>query len=198
VHNLLQPFWARFAIANNQHVRLIAQTFIDLQVESDTLSVSGAGTITAANNGYRSGLSAISGDSSPKTGLVADYQVGPMANHFGYLGTFYYPTSGSSTSLTNLVNAGSRTASAASLYHYTTRVDQTKDSSTVDIGFHYIALDGNDDPNDSDSDGLPDYFEDRNGNGSSTPDNNETAWQDSSDLGLQVIITEPKSNSNIP
>ncbi len=131
--------------------------------DCDTLSASGM--ITAANNGYRSGLTAISGESSPKTGLVPDYQAGPMANHLGRLGNYYYPASGGSTSLFNLVNAGSRTASAAGLYHYTTRTDQTKDSSTVDIGFHYIALNGSNQPMDNDQDTFPDYLEDRNGNG---------------------------------
>jgi hypothetical protein len=33
VHDLLQPFWVRLAIANNQHAQLVAQTFIDLQDE---------------------------------------------------------------------------------------------------------------------------------------------------------------------
>lgn len=33
VHPLLQPFWATLGIANNQHARLVAQTFIDLQDE---------------------------------------------------------------------------------------------------------------------------------------------------------------------
>ena len=52
---------------------------------------------------------------------------------------------------------------------------------------------------DTDGDGIPDYLEDRNGNG--TVDSGETDWQNSNgaaDLGLKVWITEPKSNSNIP
>ena len=51
-------------------------------------------------------------------------------------------------------------------------------------------------PSDSDGDGIPDYLEDRNGNG--VTDTGETNWQDPNDLGLKVWITEPKSNSNIP
>jgi hypothetical protein len=51
-------------------------------------------------------------------------------------------------------------------------------------------------PLDYDGDGLPDYFEDRNGN--NVTDTGETNWQDQNDLGLKVWITEPKSNSNIP
>jgi hypothetical protein len=45
-------------------------------------------------------------------------------------------------------------------------------------------------------DGIPDYLEDRDGNG--TPDSRETDWQSASDLGLGVWITEPKNNSNLP
>jgi len=36
----------------------------------------------------------------------------------------------------------------------------------VDIGYHYVAVDGNNVLLDNDSDGLPDYLEDSNGNGS--------------------------------
>jgi hypothetical protein len=49
---------------------------------------------------------------------------------------------------------------------------------------------------DTDRDGLPDYLEDRNGNGSA--DSGETDWQNPSDLGFKVWITEPKGNSNVP
>jgi len=97
--------------------------------------------------------------------------------------------------LSLLVNAGSRTAAAAGLYHHTTRTDQTKDSSTVDIGFHYIGLNGSQ-PNDYDLDGIADYSEDWDGDGSL--DSGEINWQSASDLGFSVFITEPKSNSNFP
>ena len=64
-----------------------------------------------------------------------------------------------------LVEAGSRTAAEAGLYHYTTQLSQEKEgNSQVDIGYHYVAL--NDGTSvDSDGDGLPDYQEDSNGNG---------------------------------
>jgi hypothetical protein len=65
------------------------------------------------------------------TGLTADYQSGP-------LGDFYYPSSGSGD-LFALVNAGSRSASAAGLTGYTTQANQAHDCDTVDIGFHYMA-----------------------------------------------------------
>ena len=70
-----------------------------------------------------------------------------------------------------LTNAGSQTADLAGLYHYTTTTNQVKETnSTVDIGYHYVAVGTN---------GLPfltwmgmgllDYLEDANGNGTLIP-----------------------------
>jgi hypothetical protein len=106
------------------------------------------------------------------------------------LGDFYLP-SGSP-----LIDAGSRLASAAGLYHYTTQTNQTLDTLTVDIGYHYVAVNANGQPLDTDNDGLPDYLEDANGNG--LVDSGETNWQDPADLGFRVYITEPKGQSNLP
>jgi hypothetical protein len=90
----------------------------------------------------------------------------------GHLGRFYLPTN------STLVNAGSLAANTAvGLYHFTTQTNQVKETnSTVDIGYHYVAWDiaGNK-PVDTDGDGAPDYWEDRNGNGSA--DGGETDWQ---------------------
>ena len=109
---------------------------------------------------------------------MRDYQAGP-------LGTNYYPTSGSG--LYQLVNAGSRSASAAGLYHHTVRVDQAKEAAVfahVAIGYHYMALDTSGQPQDTDKDGLADYVEDRNGNG--VQDSGETSFNnaDSDNDGL--------------
>jgi hypothetical protein len=114
------------------------------------------------------------------------YQAGP-------LGSFYYPTNGGTNSLTSLINAGSRSATNAGLYHFTTTTNQVKEASTqVDIGYHYVAVDASTgQPLDYDGDGSSDYLEDRNGNG--TADSGETSWQSADDLGLTILITQPKS-----
>jgi hypothetical protein len=83
----------------------------------------------------------------------------------GPLGNYYQPAT------SPLIDQGSRTADLASLYHYTTQTNQVKEAnSPVDIGFHYVAVDANSIPIDTDHDGVPDYLED--GNGADDP----TSW----------------------
>ncbi len=149
------------------------------------LTVSSSSTNIApvnSNNGYHNttNLPATSGGDVTLAGV--DYQPGPLGN-------YYYPTNG--TNLFSLVNAGSRNADLAGLYHHTVRVDQLNETnSVVDIGFHFMAVDINGIPLDSDGDGIPDYLEDRNGNGGC--DSTETDWQSSNSgmsgaAGLQVF-----------
>ena len=108
-------------------------------------------------------LNSVGGDQFPS---VADYQTGP-------LGSYYYPTNGGN--LSQLIHAGSRSAAAASLYHYTVTTDQVVEgTNTVSIGYHYVAVDTNGIPLDSNGDGIPDYLEDANGNG--LDDSGETNW----------------------
>jgi hypothetical protein len=105
----------------------------------------------------------------------------------GPLGEYYH-------SSTNLLNAGSRGAHLAGLYHHTVLTSQVKEGTTqVDIGYHYVAtLPGTAIPQDTDGDGIPDYLEDRNGNGVHDPGAGETNWQQSENgttgvPGLQVF-----------
>src|SRR5690606_27760941 len=66
----------------------------------------------------------------------------------GWLGQYYL--SGSS----DLIDAGSRNADDAGLYHHTSQTDQTREAaSIVNLGYHCIALNGGV-PWDSDNDGL--------------------------------------------
>jgi hypothetical protein len=87
-----------------------------------------------------------------------------------FAGSFYIPTN------SPLINAGSRTANLAGLYHFCAVTNQVKETnSVVDIGFHFVAFNlGTGQPADQDGDGLADYLEDRNGNG--TADAGETSW----------------------
>ncbi|MBI5386478.1 MAG: hypothetical protein HZA90_17540 [Verrucomicrobia bacterium] len=91
----------------------------------------------------------------------------------GPLGDFYQVT-------TNLLNAGSRNATNAGLYHFTTTTNQVKEgTSQVDRGLHYVAatnIAGVWVPMDTDGDGIPDYSEDRSGDGQLTPALSETDW----------------------
>src|SRR5207244_2058788 len=95
----------------------------------------------------------------------------------GLLGRYYYSTT--DNNLSTLINVGSRTAAAAGLYHYTVKTSNQKEgddtaSTLVDIGFHYMAVDSNGNPKDAAGDGIADYFEDKNGNG--TTDSGETSY----------------------
>ena len=71
---------------------------------------------------------------------------------------------------------GQRTAAAAGLFHYVTEAGPQKEAATqVDIGFHYVAT-ANGLPNDTDGDGIADYLEDRNGNGTTELSLGETDY----------------------
>jgi hypothetical protein len=86
-----------------------------------------------------------------------------------WLGRFYQPTN------SPLIHAGSTTADQAGLYHFTVTTNQVIESTnTVSIGYHYVATNGSGNPLDKDSDGVPDYLEDANGNG--LVDDGETNW----------------------
>jgi len=110
----------------------------------------------------------------------------------GVLGSYYQATN------SPFLNTGSRNATNAGLYHYCVTTNNVKETNTVvDMGLHYIAVDLSTGlPYDFDGDGIPDWLEDFNGNGS--VDSGETNWQDAGDSGLRVLITRPKNNSVIP
>ncbi|HEY6182197.1 MAG TPA: chitobiase/beta-hexosaminidase C-terminal domain-containing protein [Terriglobales bacterium] len=123
----------------------------------DTVTLSANGAVPNSYNCYISTTTLPNSGGGDRTITTRDYQTGP-------LGTNYLPTTGGQ--LSTLINAGSRTADQAGLYHYATTPNQIKDgNSVVDIGAHFMVLGQNNLPVDSDLDGLPDYVEDSNGNG---------------------------------
>jgi hypothetical protein len=120
--------------------------------------------LTNGNNAYilcNSQLNPTNANNVVMTNSLA-YQNGP-------LGGFYQSTN------SPLIDMGSTTANLVGLYHYTTLTNETKEfNTTVDIGYHYVAVDGSGKPIDSNSDGVPDYLQDANGNG--IVDGGETDW----------------------
>jgi hypothetical protein len=93
------------------------------------------------------------GGSHDANSVSFNWQVGP-------LGRFYLPTN------SVLIDVGHTTADLVGLYHFTTQTNQVKETnSTVDIGYHYVAVDWSGNPIDSNGDGIPDYLQDVNGNG---------------------------------
>jgi hypothetical protein len=153
----------------------------------------GGGGFVHGHNGYANTTPMSGSQGGDKPNLVTDYQVGA-------LGIYYYPTN--SGNLSQLIDQGSRGADAAGLYHYTTATNQVnpvfEGFSTVDIGFHYVAVDSNGEPLDTNQDLVPDYLQDGNGNGN--VDSGEADWQDTQhgDTGLRVLITRPKAGTKVP
>jgi hypothetical protein len=95
----------------------------------DHLTLSGYHATDFSHNAYIS----TSGPASPPP--AADKVLTDLAYATGPLGDYYQ------LETSPLVNAGSRSTADAGLYHYTTQIPQTKEAdSTVDIGFHYVAL----------------------------------------------------------
>jgi hypothetical protein len=119
--------------------------------------------VVNAYNGY-TGTTALPNGTHNQTLSSMAYQPGPLS-------PYYIPTNSA------LIDAGSRYATNAALYHFTTTTNQVIEGGTkVDIGAHWVGLSALGLPLDTDGDGLADYAEDLNGNGvydSAT----ETDWQ---------------------
>ncbi len=111
------------------------------------------------------------------------------------LGRFYLPHNVASHS--TLTNSGSANADTLGFYHFTVFTNQVKEAATkIDIGYHSVATDTSGNPLDADSDGLPDYLEDFNGN--NALNSGETATGSASDWGLKVFITRPRKGGQLP
>jgi len=115
----------------------------------------------AGKNAYVATANQLSFDGTPVVLSSLNYASGP-------LGRYYLAD-------TALENQGSRAAAEATLWHFTTRPSQAKEgASQVDIGLHFVAVDGTGKAIDTDGEGLGDYAEDIDGNG--TVDSGETSF----------------------
>lgn len=151
--------------------RTVGWSFKDNLLDSCTLS----NCLPNLTNNYNAYFQSSSFYSTYGTNLY-DKVLTNLAYQAGPLGPYYY-----ATGQTGLIDVGSRNATNAGLYHFTTTTNQVKEgTSQVDIGFHYVAVDANGYLLDYDSDGLPDYVEDSNGNG--LPDSGETNWTEPNSL----------------
>ena len=113
----------------------------------DSCSVATNSTITNGFNAFINSPVALSGTSN----LIS---TNPIIYQTGALGSFYQPTN------SPLLDAGSTTADQAALYHFTTTTNQAKEAnSIVDIGYHYVAVDGTGKPLDANGNGVPDYLD---------------------------------------
>jgi hypothetical protein len=104
-----------------------------------------------------------------------------QAYAIGALGNYYLPPSA-----TGLLGTGSRSAGAASLYHFTSLLTNAKEAAgQVNIGPAYLAP-AYGAPVDSNNDGIPDFIADRNGDGNE--DGDEMPWTSQNNGALAILI----------
>lgn len=138
---------------------------------NQVLEGTGTTTVLRSNNAFTSGTpNSLPGSGGDQMNFTLNYAV-------GVLGEFYVPSTAST-----IIDKGSRAPSAAGLFHYTTRnTAGSKEGlgaiQTVDIGFHYVGATSTGQPLDFDSDGLGDYYEDRNGNATYDVGQDPSNWQ---------------------
>ncbi|HXU75292.1 MAG TPA: LamG-like jellyroll fold domain-containing protein, partial [Methylomirabilota bacterium] len=154
---------------DNQASNHLGWTVKDNLFDQTSISFSGDGNylslVARSNNGFY--------NSPTYTNLAGTANVNLTALSYASarLGPWYIGSASPT-----LTDVGSQAASGAGLYHHTMVTNQTKEgASTVDIGFHYVAVNGNGQPVDTDGDGVPDYLEDKNGNGI-FESGSETPW----------------------
>jgi hypothetical protein len=126
-----------------------------------------------------------------------DWQTGP-------LGDFYQPTN------SPMIDAGSiLDADAAGFYHMTATTNQIKEAnSRLDMGYHYVALNEQGFPVDTDGDGIADYLLDIDSNWNGISDGVEmqcgydpytmNAIGTSSTNGCSIYVSAPRREKILP
>ena len=124
----------------------------------------------------------------PAAPTTTDPNLPTLSYERGPLGKFYLPATA-----TNLLAKGSRLAGAAGEYHFTSRTNSPKEATAqVSIGPHYLALVSGGAP-DSNTDGVPDFIADRNGNG--VEEANEAPWLSANTSPLSIV--SPTAGSTV-
>ncbi|HEU6449383.1 MAG TPA: hypothetical protein VFV23_13205 [Verrucomicrobiae bacterium] len=119
-----------------------------------------------------------------------DFSTSDYGWQTGSLGNFYLP-SGSS-----LIDAGDVAANQVGLYHFTTQTNQSEETdSTVDIGYHYVALDEFGCIRDSNDNNLPDWWEVQYFGDLNEPTNADYDEDGVSDLQEYLNGTDPNTIS---
>ena len=141
-------FGGTFNFTPNVSSALVKDNFFDQTAIPDNSSV--YTTYDGGYNGFVTGYDRLQPTFGSDKILTASpaYKAGP-------LGSYYQATN------SPLIDAGSTTADQLGLYFYTTQTNQAVETvSTVDIGYHYMALDATGIPLvDSNSDGMDDAWE---------------------------------------
>ena len=148
--------------ARNNLFRNFSQHFYDGKstwTVNDNLIDGGTGLddhgtgLTNVCNAYYQAITNLSGGTS-------NLALGSLSYVTGQLSTFYQPANSA------LMHTGSITADVVGLYHFTSTTNNSKETnSVVTVGPHWVAFDAGGNLMDSDSDGLPDYLENKGGNG---------------------------------
>ncbi len=108
--------------------------------------------ITAGNNAYTTNLILLY--SQLYVTNASDVVVTNLTFQAGPLGNYYQPTN------SPLLNKGDLAANTLGMYGYTVLTNQIPEgTSTVSIGYHYVALNGSGNPFDANGNGIPDYVE---------------------------------------
>jgi len=117
----------------------------------DSVSL-GQGSVSFPNgyNAYR-GTTPLNGGSNNKTLTTCDYTAGS-------LGDYYYPTSGGNLSQLTDADVVTTPVQVGLAYHTTRAAAGSQETGWLDIGMHYIGVDGSNNPIDTDGDGVPDYM----------------------------------------
>lgn len=125
------------------------------QFDRTIISQSTNGTIDHGWNAYLSGFNRLT--PHPGTDLIVtnvSYERGPLGDYYQPPGSW-------------LIDRTSTYASSVGLYHYGTVIGLAETNGILDIGLHYIVLNAQGEPEDSNTptNGIPNYIEDADGDG---------------------------------